>query len=346
MTMGQPVAGRLIIDLAGTTPTSEEIERLRQPVVGGVILFSRNYVDREQLAALCAGLHALRSPPLLIAVDHEGGRVQRFRDGFTRLPAMRRLGEIWQDDAPGAVRAAQALGFVLAAELRACGVDLSFAPVLDLDRGLSTVIGERAFHRRPEAVVALAGALIAGMRAAGMACCGKHFPGHGGVAADSHSELPRDERPLAQLAEDIEPFRQLASVLTAVMPAHVVYPAFDAEHTAGFSPRWLGHLRRELGFSGAIFSDDLSMAGAGLAGDIVGRCRAADAAGCDMLLICNDAENAARALRAWTTGAIDADRAQRLARLRPSLPALSWEELPCAPLWQEGRDIASRLIAG
>jgi len=259
---------------------------------------------------------------------------------------MRALGELWMKDPMTAQDAASACGHVLAAELRACGVDLSFAPVLDLDRGLSTVIGERAFHHRPEAVVALAGALIAGMRAAGMACCGKHFPGHGGVAADSHLALPHDERPMSEIAEDIEPFRHLAPILDAVMPAHVVYPAFDPEHTAGFSARWLGYLRRELGFGGAIFSDDLSMAGAGLAGDIIGRCRAADAAGCDMLLICNDAEAAGRALCEWTTTeAADAGRSQRLARLQPSASAISWQELAHQSLWQEGRSIAGRLTA-
>lgn len=337
--------GCLMIDIAGLMPSVEECERLAHPAVGGVILFARNYASREQLGALCAKLHSLRSPPLLIATDHEGGRVQRFREGFTRLPAMRRLGELWDVSPSLACQQAQAIGFLLAAELRACGVDLSFTPVLDLDRGMSTVIGERAFHRRPEAVIALAGALIDGLRAAGMACCGKHFPGHGGVAADSHVALPRDERPLTEIDEDLQVFRQLP--LDALMPAHVVYPALD-EQPAGFSVRWLGRLRDEFGFAGAIFSDDLSMAGASIAGDVVERCHAAAQAGCDMLLVCNDSPAAVRAIegwRQWGKGERPDLAGARLARLRPSQPAWSWSELVAQPLWQVGHEAASRLVA-
>ncbi|MCX8016834.1 MAG: beta-N-acetylhexosaminidase, partial [Rhodocyclaceae bacterium] len=271
--------GPLVIDLAGTELTALERARLADPLVGGVILFSRNYRDPAQLTALCEEIHAIKSPPLLIAIDHEGGRVQRCREGFTPLPAMRRLGQWWDQAPRAAVESARMLGFLLAAELRACGVDLSFAPVLDLDWGKSRVIGDRAFHGNPRAVIDLAGGLIAGMREAGMACCGKHFPGHGWVEADSHVAIPVDDRSLAEMADDLMPYRELP--LDAVMPAHVSYPAIDSR-PAGFSPLWLGMLRKMLGFDGVIFSDDLSMEGASVAGDILARVEAAWAAGCDM----------------------------------------------------------------
>ena len=223
--MTEQALGPLMIDIQGTALTDLDRERLRHPLVGGIILFSRNYTDPEQLLALTTEIHALRQPPLLIAVDHEGGRVQRFREGFTRLPPMASLGQAWDADAPGALRLARQVGYVLAAELRARGVDFSFTPDLDLDYGRSSVIGSRAFHRRPEAVIALAGALIEGLRAAGMGSCGKHFPGHGWVEADSHLAIPVDERSLEALQEDIRPYRELA--LDAVMPAHVIYPRVD-----------------------------------------------------------------------------------------------------------------------
>lgn len=309
--------GPAMIDIAGTALTDLDRERLCHPLVGGMILFSRNYTSREQLTALCAEIHALRTPRLLIAVDHEGGRVQRFREGFTRLPAMRRLGELYVQDAETALQMARDVGYVLAAELLACGVDFSFTPVLDLDYGNSSVIGDRSFHRQPLVVAALANALIGGLGAAGMKSCGKHFPGHGHVAADSHVAIPVDERSLDQLEEDIQAFR--LSHVDAIMPAHVIYPAVDAR-PAGFSPVWLQKLRAEFGFGGVIFSDDLSMQGASVAGDILARAGAAWQAGCDMLLVCNDGQAAGTLLAGWQQ-AHDPQRSCRVEALLPPLDA-------------------------
>ncbi|MDR1349404.1 MAG: beta-N-acetylhexosaminidase [Zoogloeaceae bacterium] len=307
-------SGSLMLDIQGTRLTARERERLAHPLVGGLILFSRNYQSPEQLTALTTEIRALRHAaghaPLLIAVDQEGGRVQRFRSGFTALPPMRHLGEQWEHAPEAAKAAAQTAGRTLASELRACGVDFSFTPVLDLDYGHSTVIGDRAFHRRPEVVITLASALIAGLRQGGMGCCGKHFPGHGWVAADSHLALPVDERTLAELQEDLRPYRALR--LDAVMPAHVIYPCMDAEHTACFSRKWHDYLRRDIGFKGLVFSDDLSMQAASVVGDALARARAAQAAGCDMLLLCNDpdsAEYVLTALRGGAAGRADADLA-------------------------------------
>jgi beta-N-acetylhexosaminidase len=282
-----------MIDVAGTALTAEERERLCDPRVGGVIFFARNYTDSEQLRALAAEIRALRSPSLVIAVDHEGGRVQRFRgDGFTRLPAMRTIGALWESDHVEALAAARTTGFVLAAELVAHGVDLSFAPVLDLDYACSRAIGNRAFHRDPAVVAALAQSLVAGMAEAGMGAVGKHFPGHGCVEADSHHDVPVDERAFETIwADDMAPYRhRLLRQLAGVMPAHVVYSRAEPQNPgpAGFSRFWLNDiLRGRLGFNGVIFSDDLNMAGALVAGDIVARVSAAAAAGCDMLLVCN-----------------------------------------------------------
>ena len=253
----------LILDIAGLSLTDVDRRRLSHPLTGGMILFARNWQDRDQLAALCAEIGAIRDD-LLICVDHEGGRVQRFRtDGFTHLPPMRTLGELWMKDALAATNAATAVGYVLGAELRACGVDLSFTPVLDLDWGESGVIGDRSFHRDPRVVALLAKSLMHGLLRAGMANCGKHFPGHGFVKADSHTDIPVDRRSLkAILADDAAPYEWLNTSLSSVMPAHVVYPKVDSR-PAGFSSRWLNDvLRAKLGFGGAIFSDDLSMAGA------------------------------------------------------------------------------------
>ena len=328
--------GPLMIDIAGLELTDLDRERLRHPLVGGLILFARNYASPEQLSSLCDEVHGLRSPPLVIAIDHEGGRVQRCRDGFTRLPPMRKLGELWESAPDDALKAAYDVGYVLAAELRQCGVDLSFTPVLDLDWARSGVIGNRAFHGDPAVVVKLAGALIAGLRRAGMAACGKHFPGHGWVEADSHVAIPVDERTLAELAPDIEPYRQLA--LAAVMPAHVIYPAVDAR-SAGFSPVWIGKLRNELGFDGVIFSDDLSMQGAAVAGDVVARVGAAWSAGCDMLLVCNSPDDVGLVLERWQPG-FDAGRSARIARL---LPRVALADVQSDPHYLAGIRAAERL---
>ncbi|MGE5526255.1 MAG: beta-N-acetylhexosaminidase [Rhodospirillaceae bacterium] len=282
--------GPVMMDVVGTELTSDDIRRLMHPLTGGVILFTRNWTSSEQLAALTARIHALRSPALIVAVDHEGGRVQRFREGFTRLPPMRELGRAWDRSAQHAKRLAQDIGFVLASELRAHGVDLSFTPVLDLDYGNSSVIGDRAFHADPYAVAELARGLIVGLKEGGMSAVGKHFPGHGHVQADSHLAVPVDERSFDELEQlDLIPFARLAQAgLGGIMPAHVIYPRIDAR-PAGFSPVWLKTVLRErLHFEGVIFSDDLSMEGASVAGGVVQRAQAAVDAGCDMALVCND----------------------------------------------------------
>jgi beta-N-acetylhexosaminidase len=281
-----------MLDPPGTVLSEEDVRRLRHPAVGGVILFARNFAGAEQLNALTADIHALREPALLIGVDHEGGRVQRFREGFTRLPPMRALGEAWDRDREAARAAAHAAGFVMGAELAAHGLDFSFAPVLDLDYGSSSVIGDRALHYDPLAVGALAAELIRGMAEGGMAAVGKHFPGHGFAAADSHVAVPRDERALAEIQrKDLAPYGPaIAAGLAGVMPAHVIYPCVDSA-PAGYSRTWLRDvLRGWLGFDGMIFSDDLSMEGASTAGGVVARAHAALEAGCDMVLLCNDAD--------------------------------------------------------
>lgn len=310
-----------MLDVDGTELSQEDRERLLHPLVGAVILFARNYENPQALEAMTQSIHALRAEPLLIAVDHEGGRVQRFRAGFTGLPAAARTGVLYDRDSTAGLAAAHAIGLVMAAELRRHGVDFSFAPVLDLDAGVSAVIGDRAFHRLPEVAVALARACLQGMRAGGMAATGKHFPGHGAVALDSHLALPVDDRSEADIrAQDLVPFAALASELQGVMPAHVVYSACDAL-PAGFSRFWIQTvLRDELGFAGAVFSDDLSMAGAAVLGGMRERAEAAWEAGCDMVLVCNDRAAANLLLDEWRPRP-DPARARRVAGMRgPALP--------------------------
>lgn len=326
--------GHVMIDIAGTALSADDRRRLRHPQVGGVILFTRNYESPAQIAALVAELHALRDPRLLIAVDQEGGRVQRFRDGFTRLPPVGELGQLYDRDPARARALATQTGWLMAAELRAVGVDLSFAPVLDLNREICPVIGDRAFHRNPEIVADLAQAYQNGMQAAGMQSVGKHFPGHGGVNVDSHLALPTDTRRLADIQmEDLLPFaRMIHHGLAGIMAAHVIYSAADGQ-PAGFSRYWLQQqLRGELGFQGAIFSDDLSMAAAGCIGGYPERARAALAAGCDMVLVCNCPEGADEVLEKLGTFSDPAGQ-MRLARLH-GRSASDWAALHGSAAWQ------------
>ena len=344
----------LILDVAGLALSATDRQRLRHPLTGGVILFGRNWKDRAQVSALCADIKAVR-PDALICVDHEGGRVQRFRtDGFTHLPPMRALGELWMRDALRASNAASACGYVLGSELRACGVDFSFTPVLDLDWGGSGVIGDRAFHADARVVTLLAKSLMHGLLEAGVANCGKHFPGHGFVKADSHTDIPVDRRSLkAILSDDAAPYGWLSTVLTSVMPAHVVYPKVDAR-PAGFSSRWLnGILRGQLGFGGAIFSDDLSMAGARMIdGREVSYTEAGVAAlnaGCDMVLLCNQSLDGGEAVDELLDGlaeaqlkgrwqALEASNERRLALL-PRTPAADWGALMTSPRYLHALDL-------
>ena len=345
MTPDSPGHAPLVLDIAGTTLTADDRRRLAHPLTGGLILFGRNWASRAQLTALTAEIKAVR-PDVLVCVDHEGGRVQRFRsDGFTHLPPMRALGELWMSDAMAATNAATAAGYVLAAELRACGVDLSFTPVLDLDHGPSTVIGDRAFHRDARVATLLAKSLMHGLLQAGMANCGKHFPGHGFVKADSHLALPVDKRSLkAILADDAKPYDWLSTSLSSVMPAHVVYPKVDAQ-PAGFSERWLKHiLRGQLGFQGAVFSDDLSMAGARAAGSFLDSALAALNAGCDLVLLCNQSLGGGAEVDALLAGLhtalqsgrwqADPDSESRRLDLLPTSPPLPWDELMHQPAYQ------------
>jgi beta-N-acetylhexosaminidase len=352
----------LILDVAGTTLSAVDRRRLAHPLTGGVILFARNWENRAQLLALTSAIKAVRDD-LLICVDHEGGRVQRFRsDGFTHLPPMRTLGDLWMRDGKGgpgsgalaATNAATAAGYVLGSELRSCGVDFSFTPILDLDWGGSTVIGDRAFHSDPRVVTLLAKSLAHGLLQAGMAHCGKHFPGHGFVHADSHTEIPVDRRSLkAILQDDAAPYGWLRSTLTSVMPAHVIYPRVDSR-PACFSRKWLQDILREkLGFDGAIFSDDLSMEGARrLDGQLVSYTDAAVAAlqaGCDLVLLCNQSLGDGHAVDELLDGLAQrleqgewqpsADsEARRLAQLPQTLPQ-AWDDLMFQPAYQQALEM-------
>ncbi len=346
--------GPITLDVIGFELKAEDRRRILHPLTGGVILFGRNFANRKQLTRLTAEIKKLR-PDVLISIDHEGGRVQRCRtDGFTHLPAMRKLGELWArksksthtaESAATAMAAATACGYVLAAELRACGVDFSFTPVLDLDFGRSGVIGDRAFSRDPQITFALAKSLNEGQRLAGMANCGKHFPGHGWAEADSHVAIPVDERPLKQiLNEDAKPYEWLDLSLTAVMPAHVIYPKVD-KNPAGFSRVWLHSiLRQELGFEGVIFSDDLSMEGASVAGSVVKGADMALEAGCDAVLICNRPDLADQLLsQLKVSKAKQAESATRLNRLMPTAEAPSWDELQGEAQYQHARGLLRQL---
>ena len=284
--------GPVVVDVLGTTLTEDDLKRIRHPAAGAVILFARNFENCEQLRALTEDIKRQREPELPICVDHEGGRVQRFKDGFTRIPPMRTLGKLWDRDRQLGKDAATAIGYVIACELGAHNVDFSFAPVLDLDYGGSSVIGDRALHYDPTAVGALGACLVRGLGQGGVAAVAKHFPGHGYAEADSHVAAPRDERPFRDIAKkDIVPYKAVIEAgLAAVMPAHVVYPQVDPE-PAGYSKHWLQEvLRNQLKFEGLIFSDDLSMEGAAVAGGPPERARAAMAAGVDMVLLCNNPE--------------------------------------------------------
>ncbi|NNN23997.1 MULTISPECIES: beta-N-acetylhexosaminidase [Pseudomonas] len=329
--------GSLMLDIGGTWLTAEDRQILRHPEVGGLIIFARNIESPPQVRELMAAIRAVR-PDLLLAVDQEGGRVQRLRQGFLRLPAMRAIA-----DNANAERLAEQCGWLMATEVLAVGLDLSFAPVLDLDHQRNAVVGSRAFEGNPERAVALAGAFIRGMRAAGMASTGKHFPGHGWAEVDSHVGIPEDERTLQQIrAVDLVPFQRLSGELDALMPAHVIYPQVDP-NPAGFSRRWLQDiLRGELGFDGVIFSDDLSMAGAHVVGDAANRIEAALSAGCDMGLVCNDRASAELALSALQRLKVRAP--QRLESMRArAWPGTEYKQLP---RWQQavGELRAAQLI--
>ncbi|QWD80292.1 beta-N-acetylhexosaminidase [Polynucleobacter sp. MWH-Spelu-300-X4] len=347
------LAGPIVLDVVGKTLDKDDVRRIAHPKTGGVILFGRNYQDRKQLTALTKAIKAVRSD-VMISIDHEGGRVQRCRtDGFTHLPAMKRLGDIWSNhgkrpDASHAITAmdaATAVGFILASELRACGVDFSFTPVLDLDFGRSAVIGDRSFHRDPQIAYALAKSLNHGLLLAGMANCGKHFPGHGWAEADSHVAIPVDERPLKSiLNDDAQPYQWLGLGLASVMPAHVIYSKVD-KNPAGFSKIWLQDiLRKQMKFTGVIFSDDLSMEGASVAGSVVKGAEMALKAGCDQVLICNRPDLADELLKhlKYDEKAFKTSRA-RLEKLMPSSRAMAWHDLQESPDYQKAKQQLKQL---
>ncbi|MCO4878002.1 beta-N-acetylhexosaminidase [Paraburkholderia caribensis] len=337
--------GPVMLDVVGKTLNADDERRLAHPMTGGVILFARHFESRAQLVALTNAIRNIRDD-LLIAVDHEGGRVQRFRtDGFTVLPAMGKLGALWDDDVLRATKVTTAVGYVLASELRACGIDMSFTPVLDLNYGHSQVIGDRAFHRDPRVVTMLAKSLNHGLALAGMANCGKHFPGHGFASADSHITVPVDERTLDEiLGEDVTPYDWLGLSLASVLPGHVIYPKVDSK-PAGFSRVWIQDiLRTRLGFEGAIFSDDLSMEAARQGGTLTQAATAALEAGVDMVLICNQPDEAGKVLDALSFMPSEESR-QRLERMRPRGDALSWTELLDEPQYRQAQALLREAFA-
>ncbi|AFU97466.1 beta-N-acetylhexosaminidase [Simiduia agarivorans] len=323
--------GVVMLDVAGLALTPYDKALLKNPQVGGLILFSRNYRDREQLMALVTSIRAC-SPDIVIAVDHEGGRVQRFRDGFTRIPAMQSFLPAYRTAPAATLARVRDVGWLMASELLACGIDISFAPVLDVDDHHCQVIADRAFSPDPSEVVVLAGAFMDGMHEAGMATTGKHFPGHGSVTGDSHLVQPIDDRPLAQVtAHDLIPFARLAPKLDAVMPAHIVFSQVD-DQPVGFSAHWLKTvLRGQLNFNGVIFSDDLSMAGAESAGSYAARADAALKAGCDMVLVCNQREAAQEVVQHLSE--LAQPGSERLPAMR-ARKRCHWQDLHDNPRWQ------------
>ena len=335
--------GSVMLDVQGLELTAVEREVLRHPQTGGVIFFARNFAGPEQIQALAAQIRAVR-PELILAVDQEGGRVQRFREGFVKIPPMKTLGDQFSHSPEKARQLAYEWGWLMATEVLSVGVDISFAPILDLDCGISQVIGNRSFHSEPEIAIALLGPFIKGMQDAGMAATGKHFPGHGAIAADSHVAIPVDTRSMADIeAHDLKPFVALASALQGIMPAHVIFPEVD-DRPAGFSPVWLQEiLRKKIGFRGVIFSDDLSMEGAGVAGSFADRAEAAISAGCDMVLVCNKPEAAIQVLESRESKPLpDQSRFAALNGRR----RLGWSELPRHPQWIAAEAGIRRLIAG
>lgn len=330
--------GPVMLDIDGVSLTPADRDLLRQPAVGGMILFSRNYESPEQLTGLVNEVRGLRSPPPIIAVDHEGGRVQRFRDGFTAIPPMRVIGRQYKTDPKAALALARQAGWLIAAELRACGIDLCFAPCVDLDWGVSEVIGDRAFHRKPDVVADLAAAFSRGLRSAGMAAVAKHFPGHGAVVADSHLALPVDRREYSDVLDDMRPYERLITngQIAGVMLAHVVYHEMD-DMPAGFSKYWIDReLRSRLGFGGAVFCDDLSMKATRGYGSMAERGRLALGSGCDMILVCNDRDAAHEAVDALNSYSNPLSLV-RLARLHGT-GSLLREELLASEQWQTANE--------
>ncbi|PCI22949.1 MAG: beta-N-acetylhexosaminidase [Piscirickettsiaceae bacterium] len=328
--------GPLMIDIAGVELSQDDKEILKHPLIGGIILFSRNYETKEQVTQLCQQIHGLRDEALLISVDHEGGRVQRFREGFSAIPCMQALGEQYEKDNHKGLQGAEHVAWLMAAELREVGVDFSFAPVLDINHGCSEVIGDRSFSTDKKVLAKVAAAFQVGLKSAGMVSIGKHFPGHGAVAPDSHIEIPIDTRPYAEImADDVFPFKELINAgMDGIMPAHVIYQKVD-ELPAGFSPFWLQKvLRGELAFKGTIFSDDLTMHGASVIGDFAQRARQALKAGCDMVLVCNDRKASEQVIDALsdeeviaasTVARISAMRAKPFAELGEVFGSMKWQ---------------------
>lgn len=342
--MDKDLLGPVMLDVSGLELTESDIKKILHPQCGGIILFARNFSFVEQITELIAVIRKVR-PALLIAVDQEGGRVQRFREGFLNLPTLAGLGTIYDKDPEQALIDAENLGFLMATECRAVGVDFSFAPVLDIDYGNSKVIGDRAFHSDPEAISQLAAAYCRGMKKAGMSAVGKHFPGHGFVAADSHIDIPKDERKFSEIVQqDLQPFKYLVDKgIEGLMPAHVIYTACD-EKPAGFSEYWLQTiLRGQLGFKGVIFSDDLSMAAAQVAGTVVERAQAALKAGCDMLLVCNDPQAADEVLESLS--GLDHNHAQNRLDAMRGQQKQNWEQAHSSQEWLTAVDQSRRYLS-